>query len=152
MRILVDTNVVLDVLLKRDPWTVSASAMWKAIDDGQLVGYITASTITDIFYVARRLTALDTAQEAVQTCLDAFEICAVDRQILERAINLAGKDFEDNLQIACAEADDLDAIVSRDLEGLASTSITVLTPDSLLEHLRSASSGMTGDDQRTGSS
>ena len=152
MRVLVDTNVVLDVLLKRDPWAASASAMWKAIDDGQLVGYITASAITDIFYVARRLTDLDTAQEAVQTCLEAFEICAVDRQVLERAIGLAGKDFEDNLQIACAEADELDAIVSRDLEGFASTSITFLAPDSLLEHLRSVNSDTTSDSPRAGSS
>ncbi len=135
MRVLPDTNVVLDVLLKRDPWAAHASAIWKAIDEGRLAGCVTASTITDIFYVARRLTDLETAQEAVRICLDAFEICAVDRQVLEHANSLRGSDFEDNLQIACAEASDLDAIVSRDVEGFAAAPMAVYTPAALLERL-----------------
>lgn len=136
-RVLLDTNVVLDVLLKRDPWAADASRLWEAIDDGRVAGHITASAITDIFYVARRLTDLETAQEAVRTCLDAFEICVVDRQVLERANSLAGKDFEDNLQIACAEVDNLDAIVSRDVEGFAAASMAVFTPTAFLEQLHS---------------
>lgn len=56
MRVLLDTNVVLDVLLKRQPFVEQASALWQACDEGQLVGYITASSLTDIFYIARRIT------------------------------------------------------------------------------------------------
>ena len=49
MRILLDTNVVLDVLLKREPWVSEASAIWQANDDGRLVGHLMASALTDIF-------------------------------------------------------------------------------------------------------
>ena len=98
MRVLLDTNVVLDVLLKRAPWVVEASAIWRANDDGRIVGYLMASALTDIFYIARRLAGKEAARAAVQTCLDAFEFCPVDRNTLEQAHLLSGTDFEDNPQ------------------------------------------------------
>jgi predicted nucleic acid-binding protein len=128
MRVLLDTNVVLDVLLNRSPWVAEAKAIWQANDEGQMTGYITATTITDIFYVARRMAGLNIARTAVQTCLTAFEICNVDRPTLERASMLMDGDFEDNLQIACAEAYGLEAIVTRDPAGFHATNIPILSP------------------------
>jgi hypothetical protein len=84
MRVLLDTNVLLDVLLKRDPWVIESSAAWQAHDEGQVVGHVMACAITDIFYIARRLAGLETAHTAARICLEAFEICAVDHQALER--------------------------------------------------------------------
>jgi predicted nucleic acid-binding protein len=128
MRVLLDTNVVLDVLLRREPWREAAEALWQANDDGRLVGYVTATTLADVFYVARRLTDLQRARQAVQVCLDAFEIASVDRSRLERAQQLSGSDFEDNVQIACAEADGLDAIVTRDTDSFAGSTVAVWSP------------------------
>lgn len=127
-RLLFDTNVVLDVLLNRQPWVAEASRLWKATDEGGIVGYIVASSLTDIFYVARRLAGLDTAHRAVQVCLDAFEICPVDRSALEQAAAFPGDDFEDNVQIACASHLALDGIVTRDPQGFMSSPLPVLTP------------------------
>ena len=136
MRILIDTNVMLDVLLNRDPWVAQSSAVWQANDEGQIVGYITACAIADIFYIARRLTTLETARVAVSICLEAFEVCAVDVQTLEQAEALPGSDFEDNLQIACASLAGLDAIVTRDTNGFQAAATPVLTPAELLMQLR----------------
>lgn len=136
MRILLDTNIVLDVLLNREPWVAEATALWQAIDDGRVVGYITASTITDIFYIARRLTNRETAYQAIRTCLDTFEICAVDRQALEQAATLVGQDFEDNLQIACASLADLDAIVTRNIGDFEEAQISILTPLEVLTQIQ----------------
>jgi predicted nucleic acid-binding protein len=82
MRVLLDTNVLLDVLLKRDPWVTECSAVWQAHDEGQVVGHVMACAITDIFYIARRLAGLETAHTAVRICLEAFEICTVDHQAM----------------------------------------------------------------------
>jgi predicted nucleic acid-binding protein len=90
MRVLFDTNVVLDVLLQREPWVSEASGLWQANDEGRITGYMIASAVADVFYIARRLVGLEMAQQAVQTCLDAFEICPVDRWDLERARLLPG--------------------------------------------------------------
>jgi predicted nucleic acid-binding protein len=135
MRILLDTNVVLDVLLKRQPWVVEASAIWQATDDGRVNSYLVASALTDIFYVARRLVGLEAARVAVQTCLDAFEFCPVDRHTLELAHAMPGKDFEDNLQMACADVAGIDAIVTRDPDDFTGSRVPVLTPMSMLERL-----------------
>jgi hypothetical protein len=84
---------------------------------------------------ARRAVGLDRAQEAVRTCLEAFLICTVDRQVLEQARQLAGNDFEDNVQIACATINGLDSIVTRDRAGFMASTIPVLSLDELLTSL-----------------
>jgi predicted nucleic acid-binding protein len=128
MRILLDTNVVLDVLLQREPWRQDADALWQASDAGQAMAFLSATTLTDIYYFAQRREGVPHARRAVQLCLDAFAIVAVDRAALERAQQLSGYDFEDNLQMACAEAARLDAIVTRDAEGFAGSLVPVWTP------------------------
>ncbi len=135
MRVLVDTNVVLDALLKREPWAEAAKSLWEANDDGRVAGYLTASTLTDIFYIARKLSGADTARDAVKLCLEAFEICAVDRSALEEALTLAGNDFEDNLQIACATLSNIEAIVTRNKDDFGASPIQVVTPDELVTSL-----------------
>jgi predicted nucleic acid-binding protein len=135
MRVLLDTNIVLDVLLKRAPWVVEASAIWKANDDGRIVGYLMASALTDIFYIARRLADREAARTAVQTCLDAFEFSPVDRHMPEKAHHLTGSDFEDNLQMVCAEIVQLDAIVTRDPADFTTSTVRALTPTQILAQL-----------------
>jgi predicted nucleic acid-binding protein len=137
MRVLLDTNVVLDVLLQREPWQAEAAMLWQAVDAGQLTAYLTASTLTDIFYVARRLTDVARARQAVQICLDAFDIGAVDRAVLERAQALSGLDYADNVQIACAEHHHLEAIVTRNLSDYEGSPIVVWSPAQCLQHLES---------------
>ena len=130
--VLFDTNVVLDVLLNRAPWGTEAAACRQAIDEGRIVGCLTATTITDIFYVARKHKGLAGAFEAVRVCLDAFAICLVDRRVLEQALDLLGADFEDNLQIACAAQANLDAVVTRDKGGFRDSTLPAFTPSELL--------------------
>ncbi len=138
MKVLLDTNILLDVLLDRQPWVTEASAVWAACDRGQLAGHVSASAITDIFYIARRAVGLPTAHTAIELCLEAFNVCAVNRQTLERALALPGDDFEDNVQIACAMLDGLDALVTRDKNDYAAPPIHALTPAELLSRLTSS--------------
>lgn len=135
MKVLLDTNIVLDVLLDRAPFVNDSSAIWDACDSDILVGFLPASTLTDIFYIARRATDLARARVAVGLCLAAFEIAPVDRQTLEEATSLPGNDFEDNVQIACAIRAGADAIVTRNHDDFAHAPILVLTPAELLSRL-----------------
>jgi predicted nucleic acid-binding protein len=135
MRILFDTSIVLDVLLNRQPWVQDGSALWQANDEGRLSGYVTATTLTNIFYIARRQTNLQQAFQAVDICLQAFEVCVVDRQALAYARLLPGADFEDNLQIACAVLSQLDAIVTRDPAGFNAAAIPAFDATQMLQQL-----------------
>src|SRR5262245_53866590 len=108
MRVLLDTNSLLDVLLDRQPFVGDSSAVWDACDTGRIVGYIPASTLTDVYYIARRAADLATARIAVGLCLAAFEICP-------------------NVQIACALTAGLDAVVTRNVSDFAAAPVLALT-------------------------
>ncbi|MDQ5826931.1 MAG: PIN domain-containing protein [Chloroflexota bacterium] len=128
MRLLFDTNIVLDVLLDRRPFVEHSKQLWEAVDEGRLAGYVTATTLTNIFYIARKLVGVDKASAAVKVCLDTFEICSVDRSALELALNMAANDYEDALQVACAQLAGLDGIVTRDTT-YPGSSVAIYTPD-----------------------
>lgn len=136
MRILFDTNVLLDALLARDPFLEDARVLFEAVEAGQLKGFISATTITDIYYLVRRQTQSDEVTLAAVTRLLALmEICLVDRAVLEQAIALRFQDFEDAVQIACAITSRLDVIVTRDQAGFTGATIAVMSPRELSRRL-----------------
>jgi predicted nucleic acid-binding protein len=136
--VLVDTNVILDLLLNREPWWTLSAPFWHAHDTDQIVTYMAASVTTDIFYICRKIVGLDRATIAIETCLRGFEIVSVDRDVLMKATKLSGADFEDNVQIACAMSAHLDVIVTRDPAGFAHSSIPAIEPQRISSYLRSA--------------
>ncbi len=135
MHVLVDTNVALDFLLKREPWFSESTLFWQAIDDGRLVGYVLVSAITDVYYIARRLRGPVVARAAVQSCLSTLETLDVRRSDLEDALQEPGSDFEDNVQIACAIRAGLHAIVTRDPADSRNSSIPALSPSETVQRL-----------------
>ncbi len=133
MRTLIDTNVILDFLLQRELFFQDAEHLFQAVGKGQVIGYVTATTLTDIFYIARRHTqSLEKARQAVSATLTAMDICPVDRGVLESAFSSNFTDFEDAVQIFSAVAQRLDAIVTRDRPGFSSSPIPVLSVQELL--------------------
>lgn len=136
---LLDTNVVLDALLDRTPWNVQANTIWQAQLDKQFVAYVTATTLTDIFYISRRYGGLEKAWRLVYAVLNQLSVISVGPRELQLATRLAGSDFEDNLQIACAINAQLDLIVTRNLTGFSGNNIPILTPQQLLLELRESS-------------
>lgn len=136
MRILLDTNIVLDFLLEREPFLQDADRVFQVIENNQLVGYVSATTLTDIFYIARKQTrSVEQAREIVSEVLTAMVICPVDRAILEAAFASGLTDFEDAVQIACAIAQDLDGILTRDRQGFNSSPVPIFSPENLLQRL-----------------
>lgn len=138
MRVLFDANVLLDVLLNRQPWVVDSSAVWTLNDKKTIEGFIAASTFTDIFYIARRIKDIPSALQAIQVCIAGFEICTVDKSTIIQANALPGTDFEDNVLIACASLAQMDAIVTRNPADFQSASMPIYTPTSLLQLQQSA--------------
>ena len=140
MRVLLDTNIVLDVLLQRLPWQIEAEAILAAVREERLSCCVASLTVANVFYVARRLVGLDRVRSIVRECLLTLEIMDVGRRELEIADSFSGTDFEDNLQIAVAITEGLDAIVTRDPGGFRDSPVKVLTPLELLTALNSSRS------------
>ncbi len=142
MRVLIDTNIVLDFLLQREPFFQDAERLFQAIDTGEVVGYVTATTLTDIFYISRKHTrSVEQARQAVSETLIAMVICSVNRAVLESAFGSGLADFEDAVQIFCAVAQGLDAILTRDTQGFLSSPVPVLSIQEFLQQLGTQNSG-----------
>jgi predicted nucleic acid-binding protein len=132
MTALLDTNLVLDVLLDRQPFVVDSKAVWQACDDGKLTGYITATTLTTIYYIVEKTRDRPRAVAAIDTCLGAFEIGPVYRETLLAARTLNGPDFEDDVQMAVAVTSFLDCIITRNIRDFQASPIKVYSPADFL--------------------
>ena len=133
MRVLIDTNVVLDFLLEREPFFQDAELLFQAIASEQVIGYVSATTLTDIFYIARRHTrSIDKARQAVASTMTAMSICPVDRAIIEAALDSGLADFEDAVQIFSAISQNLAAIITRDTKGFLDSPLPTLSIQEVL--------------------
>ena len=131
MRVLIDTNVVLDFLQEREPFVENAARLFERIDTGEIEGLIAATTITNIYYIVRRAAGRAVAQDAVTQVLSDLNICTVDLEVLEQALALNFEDFEDAVQYACALACSVDAIVTRDVSGFINAEVPVILPEQI---------------------
>jgi predicted nucleic acid-binding protein len=135
MRVLLDTNVLLDSLLQRVPWNLEADEILRQAQPGVLDLAVTALSLANLFYVGRRVVGTAQARVDVRRVAQTFDILPVDRSTILQADAFMGSDFEDNIQIAAAASAGLDAIVTRDLSGFASSPIPVWSAAELLSRL-----------------
>jgi predicted nucleic acid-binding protein len=135
VKILIDTNIVLDLLLEREPFVETAIALFEQIERGNLEGYIAATTITNIFYIIRKIEGREVALAAINRLLIGLQFCVVNYQTVETALSLGLKDFEDSVQLACATLNQLDGIVTRDHKDFISSNIPIYAPTELLNQL-----------------
>lgn len=143
MRVLFDTNVLLDALLAREPFVADAAFLMASVESGRVEGFMSATTVTDVHYLVRRQTkSAEIAMTAVIQLMALMEVCAVDREVLEQALRfvrvdtaLTLADFEDAVQVACAVVVGIEAITTRDEAGFAGSPIQVLSPKALRARL-----------------
>jgi len=133
MRILFDTNIVLDFLGKREPFTKNADALINLCVNGEAIGCIAAHTIPDVFYILRKQFTIDTRRSIILDLCKIVSIVGIETQILISALkNQNFSDFEDCLQYECAKKSDADYIVTRDPKGFPNSEIPVIDPVDLL--------------------
>lgn len=135
MRVLLDTDVVLDLMLKREAFYADAFAIWQAGDQGRYERYIAAITPINAFYVARKFMGTVAARQAIGELLAATRVCPLDAPVLTIAHASAMSDFEDAVQVTAAHLAGLDMIVSRNDADYAGAPIPVITPAAFLKQL-----------------
>lgn len=138
MRALLDTDVVLDALLRRAPFVVDSYALWQACAAGRLEGCISVITPVNVFYIARKQVGADQARQHVADLLTAFQVIPIDTAVLRAAHALPMADFEDAVQAAAAAAAGLDAVVTRNTRDYTGAPLPILTPADALARLASA--------------
>ena len=136
MNVLIDTNVILDALMNREPWARSAEAILLAVAQEKIRGCITASTFTDIYYMLRRHAHdKDQTKQALLWLLAVVEVLDVTGNDCERAFDLPMTDHEDALLAYCAKRHHMDRIVTRNQKHFEGSPVAVLLPDDFLQTL-----------------
>lgn len=136
MKVMCDTNIILDVLLDQEPFAESSDKILRLCEAGKIEGYTTASCITDIFYIVKKhLHSSELGYGAIEKLLEILDVCDVtDRQVRE-ALRLRKPDFEDTLVVVCAKSISCDCIVTRDAKGFVDCGIPCFAPEDLLQEV-----------------
>ena len=130
--ILLDINILLDVLQRREPHYNASAKVIDAVVRKKIEGVLSAHAITTIDYLVTRYSGAQKSREVIDWLLNRFTIAATGRSELLRAHSLAWADFEDAVTMAAAESTACEVIVTRDARGFARSSIMVCTPEEFL--------------------
>ena len=138
MNIMIDTNVILDDILNRGSNAETARKISQLVTDNLMKCYITANSLTDIFYVVSKSLNETAARKTIRNLLLSFDVVGVDGEDCRLAIGLPMRDFEDALVVVCAEKADLDYIVTNDKDFLSDTSLSVpsISPINFLSRIK----------------
>ena len=135
MKVLVDSNVVLNKLLKQPAFFAGSNAIFTLAEIGQITGYISASAVTDIYYIARKTLGKASAHEAIKKMLLVFYPATVTGNNIYQALDLEWEDFEDSVQYVVGEDLAVDFIVTRNIKDFVSGSIPAVTPEQFIESI-----------------
>ena len=132
MKVLFDTNVVLDVLLAREPFASVAAQLLSLADKGRIQGVLCATTVTTIHYLATKAVGRRQAQKHIRELLAIFEVAPVDRFVLGQALDTRLPDYEDAVLHEAARAAGAVGIVTRNAKDFSGATVPVLSPEELL--------------------
>jgi predicted nucleic acid-binding protein len=133
MKVFIDTNLVLDVLAERKPFYETSARIWELVEKRDLTGYLSATTITDVFYILRKQLGSERAYDTVNKIMMVFDITSVSQADIKKALNLGFKDFEDALQVVCAKKTGAKYLITRNKEDFQEAQgIEVVDPEAFL--------------------
>lgn len=136
MRVLIDTNILLDYLLEREPYCNDARIIIKACQQRIIYGSIAAHTVTNIFYILRKNFSIDERREILLDFCKLLDVQGIDTvKIQNSLLNKDFTDFEDCLQVECAKEFHADYIVTRNSVDFIKGSIPCVEPDRLCKML-----------------
>lgn len=137
MAVLIDTNILLDVILKREPFFTFSNKIFSLCCSNVLSGKIAAHSITNIFYVARKNYTQSQLRTLLLSIFQFFDVISLDKEKLLSALNNSNfKDFEDCLQDECAHSINADYIITRNIRDFEGSKIPAITPEEYLKLAR----------------
>jgi predicted nucleic acid-binding protein len=133
MKLMIDSNVFLDVLLDRQPYAEASASLLSLCENKKLIGFLSATSAIDIFYIVRRaLHSNAEAYKALGHVLDIAKVCSVTNEDVLQAYQRQAADFEDCLLATCAQSNGCDYIVTRNLKDFSGCGIEAREPAEFL--------------------
>lgn len=137
MKFLIDTNIILDVLLKREPFYDSCANVLQLSKQDNIDLYVSASAITDIYYIANQtLRDKEKVKNLLAKLIKVVSIAGVSEDEIINALELSWKDFEDSVQYSVALLQEMDGIVTRNPNDYQDAEIKIWKPEEFCEENR----------------
>jgi predicted nucleic acid-binding protein len=137
MKVFIDTNVLLDVLARREPFYSDAARIWSLAERGRIEGLISVISFNNIYYVVRRASNRKSAERSLHLLRGVFTPISLSVQILNQAIDARSHDFEDAIQFHSAIHAEADCLITREADHFPTTDLPVLSPTAFLASLAS---------------
>lgn len=135
MKVLIDTNVILDVLCGRAEFLEASSKVWKYCEVNKLSGIISALSIPNIVYILRKELDPDKTKEIIDRLLLIFDVAELKADDLRKAADMKASDYEDAVQMCCADRINADFIVTRNVRDFISSPVPAVKPSELLDRI-----------------
>lgn len=135
MVLLIDTNIVLDVLMNRPEFVKDSSVVWKLCETGRVKGYLSTLSYANMMYIMRKQMTPEQVEEIFHRISLIFEFADFSPNVLERAVDMKWKDFEDAVQSATAESVHADYIITRNIRDFAQSKVTAFMPAEFLARI-----------------
>lgn len=134
MRIIIDTNVIIDIFSKREPWFQdSYAALRKVLQDENSICMLSASAVTDIFYLLRKAIGKEKTKLVIEQLSRMTRIADVQDADIQRALNSSLSNFEDAVVDAVAYRHEADYILTRNVKDFNDSYISAITPSDFLK-------------------
>lgn len=133
-KILIDTDVILDFLFDRKPYSDQSAKILSMCESGQIKGYLTAVIISNTYYLLRQTASHDKVVTELTKLMAIVDILITDKTMILKALNSNFRDFEDALQNFSAETSkEIDLIVTRNIKDYKNSKLGVMTPEDYLK-------------------
>jgi predicted nucleic acid-binding protein len=138
MKVLIDTNVIIDVLAKREPFHETSAQILRLSETGKLTAFISASSVTDIVYILRKYVRDKSVLAlTVQNLLSIVDVADILKTDIFKAFELNFTDYEDALQARCAKRLKANFIITRNPADFVNSPVPALTPEAFLKEFHS---------------
>jgi predicted nucleic acid-binding protein len=126
--IMVDINIILDVLQKREPFYEASAGLLAVLERGEALGYIAAHGVTTLYYLLQKGKNSSSARADITSLLQILKIAPVDQETIEQALNLEFRDFEDAVQMISALRYKADFLITRNIKDYQPSLLPVMQP------------------------
>lgn len=133
MIIFIDTDILLDIALKRTPFFKDSAKVIDLVENNVLTGFVAWHTLSNFYYLTASNSGKDKAKEFIKDLLEFVNVAETNTNDAKKAVQLKVPDYEDALQISAALASNADFIITRNVKHYKNSPITALTPETFLK-------------------
>lgn len=136
MKVLLDTNIVLDYILERSKFVEAARDIFRMAYNYEFDAFVSASSVTDIYYIVQKFKSKEEALNLLREILSFIGVAGVDKMVVMLAINSGFSDFEDAVQNFSAVNSSIDIIISRNTQDYKNSILLIFEPAQFLEYMQ----------------